>query len=78
MDTQPIIQQFRKLDPRAKLHLLEQLWEEVAADPDRIPLTDEQRELLDERLRQHEENPEDVVDWEDVKKEAKERTRRIQ
>lgn len=75
MDLQPLLQQFRSLGTEEKLELLGQLWDELAADPDAIPLSEEHRRILDERLRQHEQSPEDVVDWEDVKVEALRRIR---
>lgn len=73
MDIQPLLQHFRRLDTEQKLELLAQLWAEIAADPDALNVTDEQRRLIDERLRQHEESPDDVVGWDDVKAEAQQR-----
>ena len=70
MDTHAILDHFRRLGTGKKLEILEQLWEEVSSDPTAIQLSDAQRELLDERLRQHEENPRDVSTWDEVKAEA--------
>lgn len=68
MDTRPIIETFRKLPPGEKIRLVEELWDEIAAEAARLPLTESQRRLLDERIQQHEQNPEDVETWEKVKK----------
>jgi len=68
MDTRPIIEMFRKLSPSEKIRLVEELWDEIAAEAARLPLTESQRRLLDERIQQHERNPEDVEAWEKVKK----------
>ena len=78
MDTQTILDHFRSLDTNKKLEVLDQLWEQVSADPDAIPLSEAQRELLDERLRQHEEKPQDVCGWDEVKSEALRRLGRDQ
>lgn len=68
MDTRPIIETFRKLPPSEKIRLVEELWDEIAAEAARLPLTESQRRLLDKRIQQHEQNPEDVEAWEKVKK----------
>ena len=66
MSAQAITESFRKLAPDAKIRLLQDLWDEIA-DESSMPLSESQRLLLDERLRQHEENPEDVELWEKVR-----------
>jgi len=68
MDTQPIIETFRKLSPGEKIRLLQELWDEIAIEAARSPLTEAQRRVLDERIQQHEQNPADVEPWEKVKK----------
>jgi putative addiction module component (TIGR02574 family) len=67
MSAQAITESFRKLPPDAKIRLLQELWDEIADESDSMPVSESQRLLLDERLRQHEENPEDVEPWEKVK-----------
>ena len=67
MSTQAITESFRKLAPDAQIRLLQDLWDEIADESANIPLSDSQRMLLDERLRQHEENPEEVEPWEKVR-----------
>jgi putative addiction module component (TIGR02574 family) len=37
-----------------RLRLVEDLWDSIAAEEQKLPLTDAQRELLDERLDQYE------------------------
>ena len=68
MDTQPIIETFRKLSPSEKIRLIQDLWDEISEEAARLPLTESQRRLLDERIQQHEQNPADVEPWEKVKK----------
>jgi len=67
MSAQTITENFRKLSLRAKIRLLQELWDEIADKSASMPLTESQRLLLDERLCQHEEKPEDVEPWEKVK-----------
>jgi putative addiction module component (TIGR02574 family) len=64
MDTQQIVNAFRKLPVEERFRLVEELWAEIARELDQTPLSESQRQLLDERIRQHAENPSDVEDWE--------------
>ena len=67
MTTQPIIESFRKLSPNDKVRLVQELWDEVAEEAAHLPLSEAHRQLLDQRLQQHEENPDDVEPWEKVR-----------
>jgi len=39
------------------------LWDEIACELEQRPLSEAERRLLDERIRQHDEAPSDVEDW---------------
>ena len=67
MSAQAITERFRKLPPDAQIRLLQELWDEIAEESASKPLSESQRLLLDERLREHEENPEDVEPWAKVR-----------
>jgi len=64
MDIQQIVEAFRRLPAEERARLVEELWDEVARELEQQPLGDARQRLLDERIRQHEENPGDVEDWE--------------
>lgn len=49
-----------------RIDVVQQIWESVAADADELPVTAEQRAELERRLREHDANPDDVVEWSDV------------
>jgi len=53
-----------KLAPQDRLELAEALWESLEAEPAALPAW--QRELLDERLAELAESPEEGAPWEDV------------
>jgi putative addiction module component (TIGR02574 family) len=53
------------LSPAEKIELLDVLWESLEADE--VPLTDAQRAELDHRITRHEQNPSDVIPWEQVR-----------
>lgn len=62
-----------RLPVSERIAVVQQIWDSVAADADAIPVTPEQREELDRRLKEHEENPDDVVEWSDVEKRIRSR-----
>ena len=57
--------QIDSLSAAEKAELLDEVWESLEADA--VSLTDAQRAELDYRLTRHEQDPSDVVPWEQVK-----------
>jgi putative addiction module component (TIGR02574 family) len=57
--------QINSLSPAEKAELLDTLWESLEADS--VSLTDAQRAELDYRIARHEQNPSNVIPWEQVK-----------
>jgi len=57
--------QIESLSPAEKVELLDAVWESLEADA--LSLTEAQREELDYRIARHEENPSNVVPWEQVR-----------
>jgi putative addiction module component (TIGR02574 family) len=53
------------LTPAQKAELLDKLWESLEADS--ASLTDAQRAELDDRIARHEQNPSNVIPWEQVR-----------
>jgi putative addiction module component (TIGR02574 family) len=57
--------QIESLSTAEKAELLDEVWESLEGDV--VSLTDAQRAELDHRLARHQQNPSDVVSWEQVK-----------
>jgi putative addiction module component (TIGR02574 family) len=57
--------QINSLSPAEKAELLDTVWESLEADA--VSLTDAQRAELDHRIMRHEQNPSDVIPWEQVR-----------
>jgi len=58
-----------KLDVATRLELIDELWDSIASDPEsaaQIPLTDVERQLLEDRLREHRDSPA-PRSWADVR-----------
>ena len=62
-----------KLPPEERMRLAEMIWASLAADPGSVPLGDAHRAAIDERLAEHERNPDDVVSRDEVLAEARRR-----
>ena len=50
-----------RLPVEERLRLAELIWESIAADALGVPLGDAHRAVIDERLAEHERDPDDVV-----------------
>ena len=55
-----------RLDVEQRLSLIEEIWESL--EESSVPLTDAQRTELENRIADHEANPDDFVTFEEVKK----------
>ena len=49
-----------------KLQLIGDLWDDISARQQEIPLLDWQREELERRIQSYETHPDDCVSWEDL------------
>jgi putative addiction module component (TIGR02574 family) len=63
MSIDVIVSRFRELSSDDKIRLVQEFWDEIAEEIARMPLTESQRRLLDERLADEESNPDDVEPW---------------
>lgn len=52
-----------------RLELLDALWESIVEEGYEPPLTSAQADEIDHRLKAHQRNPHDVVDWQSIKTE---------
>jgi len=51
-----------------RIELVEDVWDTISEVPESVKLTQEQKEILDERLEAYHKNPDAGSPWEDVKK----------
>ena len=56
------------LSPAEKLQLVEDLWDDLAATPEAVPVHDWQKEELDRRKANLRKNPASGLTWEEVKR----------
>jgi putative addiction module component (TIGR02574 family) len=61
------------LSPSEKLQLVEDLWDDLAATPEAIPIHDREKEELARRKANLLKNPASGLSWEDVKRRIRSR-----
>lgn len=65
------IKDILKLSINERIHLVQTIWDSIAIDTEVSEISDEHKNILDERLEAHKNNPNDVVSWAKVKKSVK-------
>jgi putative addiction module component (TIGR02574 family) len=59
--------EIQRLSPSDKLALVSELWDDLAAHPEDIPVGSEVIAELDRRMAEYRDDPTRVTTWEDVK-----------
>ena len=49
-----------------RLQLIEDIWDSIAAAPEQLELTEEEKRLIDQRLQARDQNPSAGSPWEEV------------
>ena len=64
-----------RLSVNERLNLVHDIWDSIATDSGRAPLSHWQMQEIDRRLAAHEKNPDAAIPWEQVEAEALTRLR---
>ncbi len=54
-----------------RIQLVEDIWDSIAAVPESLPLTEDERKELDRRLEMHAQNPDESIPWDELKKKVR-------
>ena len=65
------IKDILKLSVDERIHLVQTIWDSIAADAEVSEISEEHKKILDERMEAHKNNPNDVVSWKEVKQSVK-------
>jgi len=60
-----------KLSVDERIHLVQTIWDSIAIETETSDISNEHKKIIDERLKAHKNNPNDVVSWEEVKSSVK-------
>lgn len=69
----PLIQSLNELSMAEKLQLVEDLWDNLSATPEAVPIHDWQKEELDRRKEKLASNPNSGIEWEGAKRRIRRR-----
>jgi putative addiction module component (TIGR02574 family) len=61
------IKDILKLSINDRIQLVQTIWDSISEDAENQRISDHHKKILDERLQAHENNPDDVISWEEVK-----------
>ncbi len=59
--------EIQRLAPAEKLALVAELWDDLAANPDDVPVTSAQIAELDHRMEEYRKDPSRTTNWEAIK-----------
>lgn len=65
------IKDILKLSIDDRIHLVQTIWDSIAADTESSEISKEHMKILDDRLESHKDQPNDIVSWDDVKESVK-------
>ncbi|HYX07854.1 MAG TPA: addiction module protein [Bacteroidales bacterium] len=65
------IKDILKLSVDERIHLVQTIWDSIAADTETSEISEEHKKILDERLEAHKKDPKAIVSWDEVKKSVK-------
>ena len=62
------VEEIMQLDISERIVLVEEIWDSIAREEPEIPLTPEEKEILDERLSSLESSPDELLSWDQLKR----------
>jgi putative addiction module component (TIGR02574 family) len=65
------IAEILKLSVEERLRLIEMIWESLVRNPSDVPIGEAHRAVIDERLAEHQRDPDDVASRDEVLAEAR-------
>jgi putative addiction module component (TIGR02574 family) len=68
---------FDQLTVEEQIDYVQSLWERIAATPDQVPVPDWHREVLNERLKDFEANPDAGESWDTVRDRLRDNLRKL-
>ena len=62
------IKDILKLSINDRIHLVQTIWDSISEDAENQNISDYHKIILDRRLIEHENNPNNVISWDELKK----------
>jgi len=65
------IDKIKELDITERIMLVEDIWDSIAQEQDKVKLSDYEKQILDQRLKAHGKNPDNLISWDQIKSKLK-------
>jgi len=65
------IDKIKELDITERIMLVKDIWDSIAQEQDKVKLSDYEKQILDQRLKAHEKNPDNLISWDQIKSKLK-------
>ncbi|MFB3892059.1 MAG: addiction module protein [Phycisphaerae bacterium] len=75
MNNKKLVAEIQKLSIDEQIDLVQDVWDGIAAHPEQVPLTSEQKCVLDKRLKEYKKDPAAAKPWEEVMERIRQRRR---
>ena len=62
------VSEILKLRVAERIQIAEDIWDSISANPENLELSESEKSVLDKRLENYKENPNDGIEWETLKK----------
>lgn len=62
-----LIKELSQLNRKEKLHLVEEIWDSIASNPEEVEVPDQHKTILEKRLQTLEEDKENSSTWNEVR-----------
>ena len=66
MKTIDIAEEIRRLSVDERIHLVQDIWDGIAAETEPLPLSDAERGEIARRIAEYERDPSTAIPWEDA------------
>jgi putative addiction module component (TIGR02574 family) len=67
MDIATALNEIATLSIEERINIVQEIWDSIAAEQACTELTDQQRQELDRRIADNEQNSDDMMTWEEIK-----------
>lgn len=62
------VSEILQLSVAERVQIVEDIWDSIAKNPEELTLSETEKQILDKRIESYQENPNEEIEWETLKK----------
>lgn len=62
------VSEILQLSVAERVQIVEDIWDSIAKNPEELTLSETEKQILDKRIESYQENPNEGIEWETLKK----------